>query len=104
MAERTTAWLIERTDAHMCVWDRSPMHRVCWVTFNDPHATRYPTKEAAEAAIDGLLLSGVRVVEHSWVRPECTCHHTCSADSHSGRWHQHEDEPCPVHPAAPMVG
>ena len=35
---------------------------------------------------------------------ECTCHKDCHADSHSGNWHQHEDEPCPAHPDAPMVG
>ena len=33
----------------------------------------------------------------------CTCHFECRQDSHSGRWHQHEDEPCSVHPDAPMV-
>lgn len=35
---------------------------------------------------------------------DCTCHVDCNADSHSGAWHQHEDEPCPVHPDALMVG
>lgn len=35
---------------------------------------------------------------------DCTCHHTCGKDSHSGDWHQHEADPCPVHPDAVMVG
>jgi hypothetical protein len=35
---------------------------------------------------------------------DCTCYLECRADSHSGRWHQHEDDPCPAHPDAPMVG
>lgn len=35
---------------------------------------------------------------------ECTCYHDCGKDSHSGDWHQHESEPCPVHPDATMVG
>jgi hypothetical protein len=35
---------------------------------------------------------------------DCTCYHTCDSDSHSGHWHQHEGEPCPIHPDAPMVG
>jgi hypothetical protein len=37
---------------------------------------------------------------------DCTCYHTCGDDSKSGAWHQHEDEPCPVHDEsiAPMVG
>jgi len=35
---------------------------------------------------------------------DCTCYFDCRADSNSGAWHQHEDEPCPVHPDAPMVG
>lgn len=35
---------------------------------------------------------------------DCTCYHTCGEDSHSGHWHQHEDEPCPCHPDAPVVG
>lgn len=34
----------------------------------------------------------------------CTCYHSCERDSHSGDWHQHEDEPCPVHPDAMVVG
>jgi len=35
---------------------------------------------------------------------DCTCYHDCRKDSHSGSWHQHEDEPCPVHPDAQVVG
>jgi hypothetical protein len=35
---------------------------------------------------------------------ECMCHMDCHADSQSGRWHQHEEEPCLAHPDAPMVG
>ncbi len=35
---------------------------------------------------------------------DCTCYHTCRSDSRSGTWHQHENEPCPIHPNAPMVG
>ena len=36
---------------------------------------------------------------------DCLCYHTCMEDpktgcSKSGRWHAHEDEPCPVHPDA----
>jgi hypothetical protein len=34
----------------------------------------------------------------------CTCYFGCGDDSWSGQWHQHEDDPCPEHPAAPMVG
>jgi hypothetical protein len=36
--------------------------------------------------------------------PDCNCYKDCHADSQSGNWHQHEDEPCPVHDTAPMVG
>jgi hypothetical protein len=35
---------------------------------------------------------------------DCTCYHNCEQDSHSGAWHQHEDEPCPVHLDAETVG
>ena len=35
---------------------------------------------------------------------DCTCHKDCHADSQSGSWHQHEDEPCARHPDAPVVG
>jgi hypothetical protein len=35
---------------------------------------------------------------------ECTCYRDCGDDSHTGEWHQHEDEPCSVHPDAVMVG
>lgn len=38
----------------------------------------------------------------------CECYHTCGEDgagcSHSGDWHVHEGEPCPVHPDATVVG
>lgn len=34
----------------------------------------------------------------------CECYLECGADSHSGRWHTHEGEPCLVHPEATMVG
>lgn len=34
----------------------------------------------------------------------CTCHFECGQDSASGHWHQHEDEPCPVHPDAEVIG
>lgn len=37
---------------------------------------------------------------------ECTCYTDCRSDSYSGRLHQHEDEPCPIHDesVSPMVG
>jgi hypothetical protein len=34
----------------------------------------------------------------------CTCHLDCHQDSHSGTWHQHEDDPCPVPPDYRVVG
>lgn len=34
---------------------------------------------------------------------ECTCYRDCADDSMSGTWHQHGDDPCPVHPDAPVV-
>ncbi len=34
----------------------------------------------------------------------CECYLECKADSHSGIWHTHENEPCPVHHEATMVG
>jgi hypothetical protein len=39
-----------------------------------------------------------------WDWAACTCHHDCGEDTLSGTWHQHETEPCPVHPDAPVVG
>jgi hypothetical protein len=35
---------------------------------------------------------------------DCSCFMDCGSDSHSGTWHQHEGDPCPVHPNAPTVG
>jgi hypothetical protein len=35
---------------------------------------------------------------------DCTCHLYCGNDSHSGTWHTHEGDPCPLHPHAPVVG
>jgi hypothetical protein len=32
---------------------------------------------------------------------ECWCYRTCRACSHSGTWHVHPGERCPVHPDAP---
>lgn len=34
----------------------------------------------------------------------CACFYDCREDSHSGEWHQHESDPCPVHPTARTVG
>lgn len=38
---------------------------------------------------------------------DCTCFHTCDESgggcSLSGRFHQHQDDPCPVHPDAEMT-
>lgn len=35
---------------------------------------------------------------------DCTCHLYCGNDSHSGTWHTHEADPCPLHRDAPMIG
>lgn len=35
---------------------------------------------------------------------DCTCHLYCGNDSHSGTWHTHEGDPCPIHKDAPVVG
>lgn len=35
---------------------------------------------------------------------DCTCYLDCNSDSYSGSWHQHESDPCPLHPDARMVG
>lgn len=43
-------------------------------------------------------------LSEGYTQNDCTCYHTCGDDSHSGHWHQHEDEPCPIHVDAPMVG
>lgn len=34
----------------------------------------------------------------------CTCYLNCGEDTLSESWHQHENDPCPEHPDAPMVG
>ena len=31
-------------------------------------------------------------------RPECLCVQQCPGCSHDGRWHNHPDEVCPIHP------
>jgi len=35
---------------------------------------------------------------------DCACYYNCGEDSRSQTWHQHPDDPCPVHPDAPMIG
>jgi hypothetical protein len=75
----------------------------------------YCTANAAGVDEDGELTCGSEacmpvvgplpaVVEASDDTDDCTCYLTCDDDSHSGKWHQHEDEPCPAHPDAPVVG
>jgi hypothetical protein len=33
------------------------------------------------------------------LREECLCVKSCEPDCpHSGEWHTHDDEPCPLHP------
>ena len=62
----TTAWLIERTDVHLCYSKHGSM---CWgwVTFTDPDAWRFDTKEEAERIIEERELTHVRAVEHGWL-------------------------------------
>jgi len=54
-------------------------------------------ERGVERVKDVMLVGDVRI-------DDCTCYYSCGNDSHSGNWHQHEDDPCPVHPDAPMVG
>jgi hypothetical protein len=56
-------------------------------------------------------LAWVPAVPAGVTRPwyDCACVQYCDQDpatscSHSGEWHQHEQEPCPVHPSALMTG
>ena len=37
------------------------------------------------------------------VSEECTCWYECDRERHTSRWHQHEDDKCPVHPDAQMI-
>jgi hypothetical protein len=63
----TTAWLIERIDAHLC-YARDGVGWGCeWVTFTDPVAWWFDTKAEAEAIINERCLFGVLPVEHGWV-------------------------------------
>ena len=84
--------------------------------------TVFPTREEAQQAT--LLLGAERLedlageLRRAYIaagplpavkrtpRPgeDCTCYKDCGDDSASGDWHQHEDDPCPEHPDAPMVG
>lgn len=59
-----TAWLIERTDTHLCYSHARPPRQ--WVTFTDPLAWRFPNKEAAELEIAARGLTDVVAVEHGW--------------------------------------
>lgn len=43
----------------------------------------------------GYLVDGA-VIEHT--AKDCQCYMDCRDDSYTGRWHQHSEEPCPVHP------
>jgi len=46
-----------------------------------------------------------RMVNHYEVAElDCSCYFDCRNDSHTGHWHQHEEQPCAVHPDAVMVG
>jgi hypothetical protein len=60
----TTAWLIERLDVHLCYSNGDTSFR--WVTFTDPKAWRFETKEEALRVIAEHALTGVKAVSHGW--------------------------------------
>jgi hypothetical protein len=47
---------------------------------------------------------GDEITSGPGVEDNCTCCCDCRAGAKLGTWHQHADDPCPVHPDAPMVG
>jgi len=61
----TTAWLIERTDVHLCY---SRDGSTCkWVTFTDDDAWRFDDKETAERIIRERDLLHCQAVSHGWM-------------------------------------
>ncbi len=68
------------------------------------HAVCVECLERMTAGAPAETPAGRPLTEAERDASNCTCHHTCEQDSHSGDWHQHEDDPCPVHPSAPIVG
>lgn len=72
--------------------------RISWQLQRDDGTplARGESKQIQAAVTDAAVVS-VEIAD-------CTCHKDCGRDSHSGEWHQHEDDPCPVHPNTPTVG
>ena len=65
--EVTTAWLIERTDVQLCYSSDEMQPCAKWVTFTDPDAWRFGSKEAAERIIRERDLIHCHAVSHGWV-------------------------------------
>lgn len=66
VAMREDGWLIERNGVHLCYSsDGSSCYR--WVTFTDPAAWRFETKEAAERVIRERGLTDCRAEGHTWM-------------------------------------
>ena len=64
---RETAWLIEHNKADLCLGKQCGGASLGWVTFTDPDALRFSTKEKAEAFIHHHALAHLTTaVEHSW--------------------------------------
>lgn len=68
---------------------------------NEAQRVVQQAQEVKFIAEQALILARARVEAKKAL---CECYLECEADSDSGRWHTHEDEPCLVHPDAPMVG
>jgi hypothetical protein len=63
-----TAWLIERKGIGLC-YRKDGTSNDSWVTFIDPNAWRFPTKQAAEKIINERHLYTCFAAEHGWVSP-----------------------------------
>ena len=77
------------------------------LSFTDPLAQPLIWRYAD--SVDGIDPELARDLRHALRRegydPEhCSCVFECGKDSQSGHWHQHEDEPCKMHPYQVMVG
>ena len=80
----------------------------CHVTMQggpDKGGRRYASHpDVTTAQKAGIRWAGRRFRVEGPDPSDCTCYYGCGDDSLSETWHQHEDDPCPVHPNAPMVG
>ncbi len=75
------------------------------ITFTDGATISFMTEETelGEYGTDIVYTKPPPRLKDEPIHPDCVCYIGCGATKKEARaWHQHADDPCPVHPDRPV--